>query len=239
MTTAPKTYQSRVLRIFEECESVRTFRFEIPSDFSFVPGMYLKVSLPGLPGVERDFSISSSPSDEGYVEVTCRRVASSTGRLFTIAVGDAVTLKGPFGKWLYEESPTGAVLIGGGGGIAPLRSMARYELSRGRSGKITFFYSARTPSDIIFRGELQKFTKAGMQVRVTITRPEAMKAGESWEGAIGRLDATRILSEIPDSRECLFYLCGPMNMVAELSAGLAAQGVARERIRSENWGTPR
>lgn len=222
-----------MLRIFEECESVRTFRFEIPEDFSFVPGMSLQISLPNNRGVERCFSISSSPFDENFVELTCRRVAGQTGRLFTLAVGDPVTLRGPSGNWLYEESPSGAVLIGGGSGIAPLRSMTRYQIQRGKPEDITLFYSARTPSDIIFRGELERFSKAGVRVHVTITRPEAMKAGESWEGGIGRLDATRILQENPDTRDRLFYLCGPERMISELAAGLAAQGVARERIRYE------
>jgi len=195
--------------------------------------MALKVSLPDSRGVESGFSISSSPFDEDFVELTCRRGVGHTGQLFTLSVGDIVTLGGPSGDWLYEESPSGAVLIGGGSGIAPLRAMIHYQIHRGRPEDVTLFYSARTPSDIIFRGELERFSKVGVRVHVTITRPEAMKPGESWEGSIGRLDATRILQENPDTRDRLFYLCGPESMISELAAGLAAQGVARERIRYE------
>lgn len=237
--SAPKTLQSQILRIFEECESVRTFRFETPADFTFVPGMALKISLPGDPKTERFFSISSSPFEEGYVEITCRRTGGLSGKLFDLAVGDVVTLRGPYGNWLYEESAAAAVLISGGSGIAPMRSMTRYEMHRGRPQKITLFYSARTPADIIFRGDLDRFSKAGVKVHVTITRPEDMKAGESWEGAIGRLDATHILSDLADSRESVFYLCGPGRMTTEIAAGLAAQGVPVERIRYESWGTPK
>lgn len=236
IASRPRTLQSRVLKAAEECREVRSFRLEVPEDFSFVPGMWVMLNFPDSPKLARAYSISSSPFEKGYIETSANKVGPLTSRLFELKEGETLTLRGPYGKWIYQDDLRHAVLISGGTGITPLRSMCRYVLERKLPNKLTLLYSSKTPSEILYRGELARFAEQGIKVYLTVTRPQAMKPGEAWGGPTGRLDIDVISREVEDFSEARYYLCGPISLVEDLTAALLAAGIPRKRIRYEKWG---
>lgn len=233
---APRSWRAKLLKIADEAPGVRTFRFEAPPDFEFFPGMWVMISFSDEPEVSRAYSMSSSPLERGYIELTLSKVGKFTARLFDLAPGAYLKLKGPYGKWHYDDGVSRAVLVSGGTGITPLRSMARYVLGKPLPGNsLSIFYSAKTPDDVIYRAELEQLARQGVKVWITVTRP-ASEHGRPWTGPTGRLSAELIRREAADFDSAVFFICGPNSLVSDIAGGLRALGVAPERIRHEKWG---
>jgi ferredoxin-NADP reductase len=128
---------------------------------------------------------------------------------------------------------TNLVLIAGGIGITPLMSMLGYLDEAVPSGKATLIYSARTPSELIFRQDLVALSKRNPNIRivVTITRPGA----EQWSGRTGRIDDDLLRAVGPD-RSALYYVCGPAGFPETIGEILQRLGVyTAARMRAESW----
>lgn len=233
---SPPVVAARVLSVREECPRVRTFQLEVPVDFTFAPGMFVLVSFPEARGPDsRAYSIASSPLERGAIELTVGMAGAFTRRLFALRPGDPLVLRGPSGEWRYAHDMARAVLISGGTGITPYRSMARYVLDQGLPNRLHLFYSAKTPSAIIYREELARWAARGIKVFTTITRPEALAPGERWEGPVGRLQAETIRREVGDLSLTHFFVCGPRSLVVDLSLGLKSLGVDEDFLHAEAW----
>jgi glycine betaine catabolism B len=228
---APHIFASELLESREEGTKAKTLRLSVPGDFTFIPGMWLMTSLPSDPATWRAYSISTSPFQKGFVEITVGKAGDYSEKLCALAPGAELSLKGPYGKWLYRDDARSAVLISGGTGLTPFRSMARYVLDKKLPNKLTIVYSAKTPEEMIYRDDLAAFAKAGIAVHATVTRP-----APGWSGPTGRVDAAALERLVEDFKGSWYYLCGPNAMVKELSDGLIARGVPAERVRRENWG---
>lgn len=235
-SSPPRAYRSRLLNVRDECAGVKTFRLEVPRSFSFIPGMWVMLRFPDGPNHARAYSIASSPCEKGCVEISLNKVGPLTARLFELKRGETLDLKGPYGKWLFNDEAEHAVLISGGTALAPFRSMCRYALDKRLPNRLTLLYSAKTPSDILYRRELEGFAKAGIKVYVTITRPQAMDSGEAWGGPTGRLGPEVIEREVPGFLEAWYFVCGPTTLVKDITEALRQKGIPRARIRSEKWG---
>ncbi len=230
--SAPRHFASKVLAVADECAAVKTFKLSVPDDFSFLPGMWVMINFPDQPKVTRAYSMSSSPLQKGSIEISLNKVGDFTVRMFALKSGDEIQLAGPYGKWRYRDEDRRAVLISGGSGLTPFRSMGRYVLDRKIPNKLSILYSARTPADILYAKDLEIFKSAGIKVHVTITRGE----GQSWNGPAGRLSMETVRKEVERWDEAAYYLCGPKTMVSEFTAALESAGIARERIHYEKWG---
>lgn len=232
----PLNFSSALLGVSDECAGIKTFRLAVPPEFAFTPGMFIMISFEDAPKISRAYSISSSPFEKGAIEITLNQVGDFTARLFSLKPGQSLTLKGPYGRWLYSDDVKQAALISGGTGITPFRSMARYVLQKGLANKLAIFYSTKTPSDAIYRRELDEFNRSGIKVYHTITRPQLMKPGEKWNGPTGRITADLLAAELPDFLATTFYMCGPVSLVEHLSQGLLSKGIPKKQIRYEKWG---
>ena len=228
----PRHFPSRVISTADECANVKTFRLAVPDDFAFVAGMWVMVNLPGKPEESRAYSMSSSPLAKGFIEISLNKVGDFSAQMFALKEGDAVELKGPYGKWHYDDEIEHAVLISGGTGLTPFRAMGRYVLEKGLPNKLTILYSVKTPGDILYSADLEAFKAAGFKVYVTVTR----EGGASWEGPSGRLGFDVISAQVPDWESAHFFFCGPKSLIDELSSALESRGVARENIHREKWG---
>lgn len=198
---------SRVLEIKDECKGVKTFRLEVPGDFSFKPGMWVMAALPGHP--ERAYTISTSPFEKGAIEITLNKAVS-------LKVGDVLMLRGPYGKWFFHDEER-AAFISSGIGITPFRSMCRYVLDKKLSSKITLINSSR---QALYKDDLAKFSRAGIKV---FTTPEP-------------ITIHTIADEVDDFSKTTYYLCGQTAFVSELASELLKKGLAKEQLRTEKWG---
>ncbi|MBI4423162.1 MAG: FAD-dependent oxidoreductase [Elusimicrobia bacterium] len=236
-SAAQRTRRVVVRAVRDEAPEVRTFRLAVPESprLDFMPGQHMRIRFPGEEDW-RDYSISSPPPARGDFEITLRQAGRFTRRLFELRPGDALTAEGPRGEWHYRDEGRPVVLACGGTGLAPFRSMVAYLLERGLPHPVSVFYSARTPSDILFRDELAAYPGRGVPVLTTITRPQEMPPGSTWNGRIGRLTAALIAETAPRFQESTFYLCGPSQLVGSLREALAARGVPERQVRFEAWG---
>jgi ferredoxin-NADP reductase len=224
--------------------NVKTFRFRTPDGspmpFTYLPGQFLTLNIaPGGVPTKRSYTIASTPTWRDRIEITVKREDQGLVSRWLhdeLRVGDEVELEAPSGTFTFNgEGATGVVLIGGGVGITPMMSVVRYLTDITWPGKIDLILGFRAPRDFMFREELAELQarNANLSVTVTISRP----AGESWEGAVGHIDAALLASSVPDIATRRAHICGPPSMMDAVKAGLLRLGVAEDQIKTEAFGT--
>lgn len=234
MTTTTEL-RAVVSKIVDEGCGVRTLRLEFPEEtrFSFVPGQFVLVSLPDEPGIQRPYSIGSSPLEPGHVEITLSGVARLSMRLLSLKGGESVRINGPHGRWTYRDEFRHAVMVSEGTGIAPFRSMIRYVLDKGLPNKVSLFYAERSPSCVLYRRELEEFGRRGARIHVSILE----RGEEPWEGPVGPITAETLRRELgAEFQEAVYLLCGPSHLTDSLGPALLKAGVPAQRLLAEKWG---
>ncbi len=235
---APTLWSARLIAVREETPTVRTFLFERPRvPFGFRPGQYLAVRLPGLSdprGDSRTFSISSAPSDQEGVSVTTREGPSPfKRRLFSSAPGDELELWGPFGNFVLDATRP-SVLVGGGIGITPFRSMIREEAHAGSRLPLGLLYSGRTPEELVYRHEFEELARNWPSFGLMLSVSRGGDAKGSWTGPVGRIEGTSVRRYSRKLDRPLYYVCGPPRMVEDLSRMIVREGnVPPEDLRTE------
>jgi len=234
-----------VTEIRQETPEIKSFRFDLGSEtpFSFRPGQFIIITAEvwnprrnRTGPANRAFSISSSPTDEGFIEIAAKRYPH--GRLTTwlhdtVKTGDSLKIKGPEGKFVFTDGESDSiVLIAGGIGIAPYRSMIRYILNLGLKTRVKLLYSARTADEFAFKPEFDAAMKEhdNFECVYTIPRPNEMP----WRHRIGRFDEAFFRTHLENTRTH-YYICGPAVMIRDQTAILTALGVDPGLIHSERW----
>jgi len=236
--------QLQVGSIVTETPSVKTFRL-LPSSgersmpFTFVPGQFLNVAFwIGGARMNRSYSISSSPTQSDYVELTVKREprgAVSRHIDDLLKIGDQIEAGGPVGKFTFTGTEADSiVLIAGGVGITPMMSITRYLTQRSWAGDIFFIYACRTPADFIFANEIAALQRVNpkLHVAVTMSNPE----GTDWKGPRGRLTREWLTQTVPDLAARRVHLCGPPTMMDSTKAMLTGLGVAPDQLKTELFG---
>jgi len=184
------------------------------------------------------YSIASSPEDtrKGRFLEFLIKVDADGGwgeRFPPLRRGMRLSLKGPLGTFTFPEHPSAGrfLFIAGGTGIAPMRSMIRHARAIGHGGRLSVLYSARTPEDFAYRGELRGMARRGdLQLILTATRGQ----DERWRGGRGRITLTQ-LEVLLDDPATMCFVCGPAAMVDDVPRMLRQLGVDNSRIRIEDW----
>lgn len=217
--------QARVDEIIRENDQVLTFvcSFEdvlCNKDFSYVPGQFMMVSMPHLG--EAPISFSSSPSEGTGFRLTVRRAGRLTSAMHELRVGDQIGVRGPCGTPFPVQDLEGSNLlfVGGGIGMAPLRSVVQYALAnREKYGDITVLYGARTPADICFKQEIERWRQQGVTCLLTVDHGD-----QEWQGHVGLV--TGLLDQVqvvPGRDQAL--VCGPGVMMRFVLQKLVDQGL--------------
>jgi sulfhydrogenase subunit gamma (sulfur reductase) len=217
----------------DETPDTRTYRlrFRDPDEhdgFTFRPGQFLELSVFGVG--EAPFCLASSPTRMDAVEVTVKRTGQVTDALFALGPGDEVGLRGPCGNGFDVDGATGSDLlcVAGGIGLPPLRGLIWNVLDqRDRFGDVTILYGARTPTDLVYKEELEHWEERD-DVTLHVTVDQA-KAG--WEGNVGMVPTLFNLVELRPATT-LAYVCGPPIMIKFVVQDLLMRGFAEERIIS-------
>jgi ferredoxin-NADP reductase len=239
--------QFRVGSIVTETPSVKTFRLlPLSNDgllpFTFVPGQFLNVAFwIGGARMNRSYSISSSPTQRDYVELSVRREprgAVSRHINDLLKVGDQIEAGGPVGKFTFTGAEADSiVLVSGGVGITPMMSITRYLTERAWAGDIFFIYTCRTPADFIFANEVAALQRRNPKLRVAVTISQA--EGTDWKGARGRITKEWLTQTVPDLASRRIHLCGPPAMMDSTKAILTELGVPPDRVKTEAFGAPK
>jgi ferredoxin-NADP reductase len=231
-----------LIAIKSETHDTKSFKFGVEgTQFSYAPGQFVDVFL----DVEddygngvRSFSLSSSPTEKRFIMITTKIRPQSVfkRKLDSLSIGTTVKINGPGGVFTLNNAVSDpVVLLGGGIGITPFRSMMRHNADQVIERSVTLLYSNRTPEDIVFRGEWTELTKRNPNLKVihTVTRPE--DSGETWSGHVGRIDEALIKENIPDMERSTFYICGPAMMIEAMSSTLLSIGIEKKRIKIEEF----
>ena len=205
----------------EETADTHTFVFSLP--YAHEPGQFITLGFADAETIgRRSFSIASGPGEQ--LELTVKRVGSFTDALFRAARGTVFESLGPLGLPHIRNREDPHVLIAGGSGIAPFRSLARDP--RSTALRLTLIDSNRTYSDIIYRDELEHWN---IPIIHTLTR-------EPHEGMrFGRIDMA-LLGSVEDIAQQRIIICGPPGLVSSTIEHLLTLGVPPSRIRTESWG---
>jgi ferredoxin-NADP reductase len=227
-------FETRVVDIDSRTYNVKSFRFVRANSLNFKAGQYLFVTLNiGEQQARKPFSISSSPTENGYIEFTKKLTGHPfSERLNTLKIGDLVLVEAPFGNFTFEGESERICLLSGGIGITPLRSICKYCTDMKLDTKVTLLYGNQTEADIVFRQDLEQMQRQNGKLKVVLTIAEPKT---SWKGYTGNIDAEMIKKEIPDYHETVFYVCGPPAMVQAMEKLLKTLEVADENVKKENF----
>jgi sulfhydrogenase subunit gamma (sulfur reductase) len=220
-----------VVKIIPETEDTKTFhlRFQDPAvqeTFSFRSGQFAEYSVFGEG--EATFCISSSPTRMDHLEFSVKRVGRVTQALHHLNSGDLVGFRGPYGNCFPLDRMKGKnlVFIGGGIGLAPLRSLIQNVLDhRLDFGEIAILYGARTPQDLCFKYDLEAWNR-NPTVKVITT----VDAGDkTWKGKVGLVPV--VLQELgPSPANALAVTCGPPIMIRYTLLALEKLGFTPPQI---------
>ncbi len=219
-----------VTDIRKDTPDVKTFRV-VGTDgkklFQHMPGQCAMVSVPGVG--ECMFSITSSPTNEEYMEFSIKKCGCVTEVLHAMEVGQQVTVRGPYGRnFPVEEEFKGKDLlfIAGGIGLAPLRSVINYVRHyRENYGKVVIVYGARSKDDLVDIEEIRSewMNEPNTEVYLTIDRPQ-----DGWDDHVGFVPA--YVKELGLDPNMTAVLCGPPIMIKFTLAGLLELGFEKSRI---------
>ena len=199
----------------------------------FKPGQFLVLRLNNEPALTRSLSISSSPTDTGFLEVTKRITASDFSRtLNQLMVGATVNVRFPLGDFTFTGEHPRVAFLCGGIGITPCISMLRHASETSIASEMVLFFSNRNSSEVVFKPELDQLAEKNDRIRVIYTLSQEKAAGTHF----GRIDADLIRTHLPDFQSYHFYICGAPAMVSGLSELLLQKlELAEEQLHIENF----
>lgn len=236
----------RIKAIFDDAPNVKTFRLMEPNldsmPFTFLPGQYATVTSE-INGekVRRSYTISSSPTQRDYIELTIKReqYGLESRHLHDHAIpGDLLEMSAPAGNFFFTgKEANGIVLIAGGVGITPMMSVLRYLTDRSYPKDIHLLYAVNSPSSIIFREECDYLARRhpNVQVDVIVSSTE----GNPWTGPVGLITSDFIIKTVPDIAHHRIHLCGPPAMMTAVKTALLQLNIPSDQIKTEQFAPPK
>jgi CDP-4-dehydro-6-deoxyglucose reductase len=190
-------------------------------------------------GRRRSFSIASPPHDNEFIELHIRRVPGGgfTERLFgTLATGALLRIEGPVGQFIYRQSTAPVIMIAGGTGFAPLKSMLRHILEDGadRGGRdIHLYWGARHPHDVYEEELALTWARRHPRFRFTAVLSEST-ATEAQHHRLGWVHEA-VLADHPDLSAFEVYAAGPPAMIEAIRTTFPAHGLSPERLHFDSF----
>lgn len=209
---------------------VKTFRvvgLDGKKPFAHIPGQCAMLSMPGIG--EALFSITSSPTNEEYLEFSIKKCGCVTTWLHEIEPGQQVTLRGPYGNGFpvdTELKGKDLLIIAGGIGLAPVRSVINYvRANRANYGTLDIVYGSRSKEDLVDYQEIldEWMAEDGINVHLTIDREQP-----DWDGHVGFVP--NYVKELNFDTSKTVVMCGPPIMIKFTLAGLEELGFQRDQV---------
>jgi NAD(P)H-flavin reductase len=208
-----------------------TFTLELASENGtgsdqFAPGQFNMLYVFGVGEVP--ISISGDPSRPDTFVHTTRAVGTVTKSMSRLRTGDLIGVRGPFGTHWPVEQARGrdVIIVAGGIGLAPLRPAIYHFLShREEYGKLVLLYGTRSPADLLYRRELERWrSRLDLEVQITVDR-----AAPGWRGNVGVV--TTLIQKAPvDHAKAVAFVCGPEVMMRFTALELQKRGLPGSNI---------
>lgn len=198
----------------------------------------------------RAYSMANYPEEAGIIMLNVRIATPPPGRLhlpagkmssfiFSLKAGDKVTISGPFGEFFAKETDNEMVFIGGGAGMAPMRSHIFDQLKRLESKrKISFWYGARSKREMFYEDDYNGLaaTNDNFQWHVALSDPQPEDNWDGLTGFIHNVIFEEYLKDYEAPEDCEYYMCGPPMMNAAVIGMLKDLGVEDENIMLDDFG---
>ena len=219
-----------VTDIRKDTPDVKTFRvvgLDGKKPFTHIPGQCAMLSVPGVG--EALFSITSSPTNEEYMEFSIKKCGCVTTWLHAMELGQQITIRGPYGNGFPVDTDFAGkdlVFVAGGIGLAPLRSVINYVRHyRSRYGSVDIVYGARSKDDLVDYQEIidEWMQEDGINVHLTIDNPQ-----EGWDGHVGFVP--NYVKELGFDTSKTVVMCGPPIMIKFTLAGLLELGFDKTQV---------
>ena len=200
--------------------------------------------------IERAYSMANYPEEKGIIMLNVRVASPPPGSvgipagqmssyIFNLKPGDEVTISGPFGEFFARETDKEMVFIGGGAGMAPMRSHLLDQLDRIKTKrKITFWYGARSKREMFYVDDFDRLEKENENFSWHVALSDALPE-DDWKGYTGFIHNVlfeEYLKEHPAPEDCEFYMCGPPMMNTSVINMLIDLGVDPEDIMLDDFG---
>jgi len=225
-------YETKIMEIIPRTADITSYRFPRPAELNYKPGQFFFVALrQGDKELNKHFSFSSSPTQEGFIEFTKRLTDHEYSMALKAAkAGDWARIDGPYGAFTFEGEYPKIALLAGGIGVTPFISICKNATDKHLSSPITVFLGSRTEADIPFRKELEEMAKSNSNLKLHLV---VNQASPTWKGAVGIITADMIRQELPDYKDNIFYCCGPPAMVTAMESMIASIGLPKTQLKLE------
>ena len=233
-----KTLPSRIAALKLLAPDVMQLLLRLPSveRLRFHAGQYLDVLLPG--GKRRSFSIASPPHASELIELHVRRVSGGgfTERVFgaqgtgeaPLTVGSLLRIEGPIGQFSYREGSSPILMLAGGTGFAPLKSILRHVLETGRQRDIHFYWGARHAHDLYEQAQVLEWVRQQPRLSFTPVLSEA-SAAEAARSRVGFVHEA-VLADHAQLGGFEVYAAGPPAMIEAIRTQFPRRGLPEERL---------
>ena len=199
----------------------------------------------------RAYSMANFPLEKGTVKLNVRIATPPPGAddsippgimsswIFNLKEGDDVMISGPYGEFYARETDNEMVFVGGGAGMAPMRSHIFDQLKRKHSGrKMSFWYGARSLKEVFYESEFDELDadNENFNWHLALSEPQPE---DDWQGPTGFIHTVlhdQFLNEHDAPEDCEYYMCGPPMMNAAVIKMLEDFGVPRENIMLDDFG---
>jgi ferredoxin-NADP reductase len=234
-------FMAKLKRRQEVAEGTMAFHFEKPANWSFKAGQFIDITLlepseTDAEGNTRGFSIASAPHEETIMVATRMRDTAFKRVLRILPLDTAVKIEGPFGNLsLHNNATRPAVLLAGGIGITPFRSILFRAAKEKLPHRIFLFYSNRRPEDAPFLGSLQQLENENPNYKLIATMTGMEKSHQPWKGETGLINGDLLATYLRNAALPIYYIAGPAGMVKDLHMMLNDAGVDDDDIRTEEF----
>lgn len=215
-------------KVIDETSNIKTFVIRPLEPFSFKTGQFVELAVPGIG--EAPFTPSSSPYKTDTIEITIMKAGFVTGKLHEMKGGEKLGIRGPYGTSYPVESFYGkeVLILGGGVGLAPLRSLLLTLLAdMSKFKKVILAYGAKTPGDVVYKYMFPEWEKTkGLEVLRSV---DVCPADSKWSGEIGLV--TCLLDKAKfDIKNTVAVVCGPPVMMKFCTMKLLSLGLDSSNI---------
>jgi len=200
----------------------------------------------------RAYSMANYPGEEGKIMLNVRIATpppqdmtlpcgKMSSYIFSLKAGDKVTISGPFGEFFAKETENEMVFVGGGAGMAPMRShiFDLLKTQQVRDIPITFWYGARNPLEMFYEEEFRELEKEFSNFKFTVAYSDPQPEGERWNapnGFIHQVVYDMYLKNHETPEDIEYYLCGPPLMIDAVKKMLYDLGVPDENVMFDDFG---
>jgi len=225
----------------EVAERTMAFRFEKPPGWTFKAGQFIEMTLlapseTDAEGNTRAFSIASGPHEDTLMVAARLRDTAFKRVLKALPLGASIKMEGPSGNLtLHNNVKQAAVLLAGGIGITPFRSILFRAAKEKLPHRIFLFYSNRRPEDAPFLEELQGLGKENPNYTLIASMTEMGKSQQPWHGETGLISKEMLAKYLKNAVSPIYDIAGPPGMVKGLYTMANEAGVDDDDIRTEEF----